>query len=125
MATPSGDNEGVRVLDEFVCQANSLFQTSQPGGLGAGANAGIRVIAELAEDTSRPTMTDQRKADLRRLSTSDLLALVQGGGVKLTPADLRFIHDLAIERLVKCDDDGSKGADELSRCAMEVAVGRM
>ncbi|HUY34351.1 MAG TPA: hypothetical protein VMV69_16515 [Pirellulales bacterium] len=85
----------------------------------------MRVITEIAADPSCPTMTDERTAEFRRLSTPDLLALVQVGGSELTPGELRFIHDLAIERLVQYDACSSKGADELSRQAMQVAVGRM
>src|SRR5690242_21875626 len=98
MAARPGDNEGFRVLDDFVCEAISGPAGSGAGSMGRGANAGMHVVSELAAGASHAPLAEGREAELRKLSSSQLLALVQLSGPALSPEELRFIHDLAIER---------------------------
>jgi hypothetical protein len=85
----------------------------------------MHVVSELAASASHSPLAERRKAELRTLSSSQLLALVQLSGAALPPEELRFIHDLAIERLTQDGGPFSEGADELSREVMQVAVRRI
>jgi hypothetical protein len=85
----------------------------------------MQVISEFVEMASPSPLAEERQAELRRRSSLELLALVQFHGPDLTPEELRFIHDLAIERLAHGDAPFSQGADKLSREVMHVAVRRI
>ena len=125
MADKPDNNEGFRVLEEFICAAKpgpGIPATPSPG---RGANAGMRLIAEFVAPASHSPMPEEWKAELRQLDNSQLLALVQCGRSALTPEELRFIHEIAIQRLTQSADPFAKDADELCRAVMHEAVNRL
>ena len=118
----SGANEGIRVLDDFVCKAipsSGVPRTTTPG---TGVNADMNVLSEVPLGTSHTTLSPQRLAELRALSNADLLALVRLHASKLSAEELRVIHDIGINRLVR---DGARGADDVSREAMLATLKRI
>ena len=125
MAAQSGSDEGIRVLDDFVCEAKPGPDMAPVGSSGRGANAGMYVASSFVVRAEVPSLTQERQAALRNLSNSELLALVQGDGSELGSEELHFIHDLALERLAHGDNSCSQGAEELSRKVMQVAVRRI
>ena len=125
MAAQPGGNEGFRVLDDFVCDAIAGPEGPGAGSLGRGASAGIHVVSEFMVSASAQPLAEGRKTELRKLSSSELLAIVQLTGPQLTPEELRFIHDLAIERLTQSGGPFPEGTDALSREVMQLAVRRI
>jgi hypothetical protein len=125
MAAQPGENEGFRLLDDFVCEATPAAGVPVAVSPGRGLNAGARMIAEVLVGDSRDSPSAERVAQLRALSNQQLLAFVRSSGAKLNPNELRAIHDIAIERLTQDHGNSSEGADELSREAMLVSIRRM
>jgi hypothetical protein len=123
MATP-GRNEGFRLLDDFTCEAVSEAGGSPPGDKRRGVNPGMHVVTELVSGASQPPVPAERIAELRKLSTRQLLALVHLHGPALRAHELLVIHDIAAERLGGDQDPFSEGAIELSREVMLAAVNR-
>jgi hypothetical protein len=125
MSSPSGKNEGCRVLEDFVCEA--LPGPGIPVGipLGRGAKVSVQMLSEFAVNVAQLPLTDERKAELRKLTTAQLLVLVQSNGAKLSPEELRFLHDLSLERLTTNAECVAQGADLLSREIMQAAVNRL
>ena len=87
--------------------------------------ARVQMLSEFVVNVARPSLTEERKAELRKLTTSQLLVLVQDNGAKLSPEELRFLHDLSLERLTTNVEPLAQGADLLSREIMQVAVNRL
>src|ERR1051325_9025096 len=118
-----GNNEGFRILDEFVCTA--ILGTTMPpsGSAGRGINDGISVTGKLdfASPYRRP-VDQTRIAALRAMSNAELLALIRASGADMSGQELLTIHDIAAERL----STGSQAAEaiEVSREAMRTAVKR-
>jgi hypothetical protein len=123
MAT-QGYNENFRVLDEFICEAILEPSVPQPTPSGRGVNAGMHVVSESAARESQPPPSSERLANLRGLSTQELLALVHRNGSELRSQDLLVIHEIAAERLGEGERPLSKIAVELSREVMLAAVNK-
>jgi hypothetical protein len=85
----------------------------------------VQVLAELVTRADAVPVSDGRIAELRALSTPDLLDLVRTQGRDLATEELRVIHDVAIDRLAAKDRQGSDDADELSRDTMMLALNRL
>lgn len=132
MAGP-GNNEGFRVLEEFVCEATPAPQVPLNAPAGRGVNEGAHVTSELVARGSESPLAQERQAELQRLSTPALLTLVQLDRSKLTPQELYFIHDIAVERLTPGESllradaflNFTRDADELCRAVMQEAVCRI
>ena len=77
MAAQPRNNVGVRVLDEFVCEAKLGPQVPETTSGGRGANVGVHLITELVVCASHAPVAEERKADLHECSSSELLAPVQ------------------------------------------------
>ncbi len=125
MAAQAGENEGIRVLDDFVCEATPAAGVPVAVSSGRGINAGARMISEVLVGDSRDSTSPERVAQLRALNNQQLLAFVRSSGANLNPDELRVIHDIAIERLTQNHSNCSEGADELSREAMLVSIRRI
>ena len=121
----AGRNEGFRSVDEFTCQAIPAPDVELGEAPGRGVNEGVRVVTEFVIGASQPPLDEARKAELRKLSSPDLIGLVRSGGHALRADDLRFIHDLAIERLLQQVALSSADAAELSCVVMQAAVRRI
>jgi hypothetical protein len=119
----SGQNEGIRVLEEFACEAIPRSGPTAPTS-GRGTNPGMEVVTELVVRASQPPLTKERIEELRAMSSAQLLALLRSSGPGLSSQELLAIHDIAAERWTKRDDPVSEGAIELSREAMLVAINR-
>ena len=119
----SGQNEGIRVLEEFACEAIPHSAPAAPSA-GRGVNPGMEVVTELVVRASQPPLTKERIEELRAMSSAELLALLRSCGSGLSSQELLVIHDIAAERWTKKDGPGSEGAIELSREAMLVALNR-
>jgi hypothetical protein len=124
MAAQIGGNEGIRVLEDFICVATAA-EAAQGATHANGANLGMRVISETIGRASHLPLTADRIEEFQRLPTCELLAFVQLKGDELTPDELSCIHDIAIDRFAKDDDALSKGSDKLSREVMHVAARRI
>jgi hypothetical protein len=120
-----GGNEGVRVLEDFPCDAICATDFPGPAAPGRGVNADIKVLAEFPACESRPALAAERTAELQGLANSNLLALVRLHGSELSAEELKFIHDIAIARLIQQDVRVSQGADEVSREAMQATLSRI
>jgi hypothetical protein len=123
----SGRNEGVRVLEDFVCKAIPCSGTVLPPSPGRGINKGMSVVAELsvrASQSSSQSLTNERLAEFRALSNGQLLEIVRSKNASLSSQELLAIHDIAVERLTKGSDAISDSSIELSREAMLVAINR-
>jgi hypothetical protein len=126
MAPKPAENEGFRVLEEFVCDAIPGPGISKDGPFARGENEGVDVQWELVVNASHEPLAEDRKAHLRQLNTADLHALVSKGWAELKPMELAFIHELALERLApKKEGPFSNGAEELSREVMRAALRRI
>jgi hypothetical protein len=88
-------------------------------------NAGVRVVVEVVGRATQAPLTEERAAELRALSNSQLLALVRSSGPTLSPEELRVIHDVAVQRLGQGGPPAAEGADELSREAMLATLNRI
>ena len=123
MAIP-GRNEGVRVLDELVCEAVSTSGSAPPGYRERGADPGLESATEsISRPSQGPPVPAERVAELRRLSTTQLLALVRLHAPDLSSQELLVIHGIAAERLGD-DRPPPAGAVELSQEVMIAAVNR-
>jgi hypothetical protein len=120
----SGHNEGFRVLEEFACKAIPSSGLASPGSAGPGENTGMGMLTELVVRASDPSAPPERLAQLRAMSSLELLALVHSSGSRLSREELLAIHDIAAERCTKADDPLSQPAIELSRATMLVAINR-
>jgi hypothetical protein len=126
MAPKPGENEGFRVLEDFVCDAIPGPGISTDGPCARGENEGVDVQWELVVNASPDPLTQDRKAELRRLNTTELHALVQKSWSELSPAELGFIHEIALEGLAQKEGNlTSNGAEELSREVMQAALRRI
>lgn len=123
MATQPGENEGFRMLDDLVCEAQPAGEVAASGSVGRGANRGARVLAEVVVSTAPPP--EERPSERRTQTNSELLALVRFRAAELTPEDFRIIHEIAIERLTNSSGPFSAGAAELSRAVLQAALGRI
>jgi hypothetical protein len=125
MAT-SGRNEGFHVLEDFTTEAlpEAEADAVPTAPKGRGVNPGMHVVTELVSWASQPPVSAERIAELRQLSTPQLLALVRGSGPTLTGQELLLIHDVAAERLAEDGTTSSDGAGELSREVMLTAVNK-
>jgi hypothetical protein len=117
-------NEGVRVLDELVCEAILDPSISLPGMTARGVNTGMAVELETSiGDLSVAIVRDRLKA-LQALSSVQLLDLVRQTGSDLSGEELLLIHDIAAERLAKGRDAFNEGSYDLSRETMLAALNR-
>lgn len=116
-----GHNEGFRVLEEFTSEAISSHEESPYKG--RGMDAGMRVLEEDVHRSPAPPVPLERLAELRRLSSPDLLALIQSSGPELDNLELLAIHEIAVERLGRGQGSSFEESLELSRGAMLAAVG--
>lgn len=123
-AQPKG-NEGFRLLDEFVCEATPGPELPAAAAPGRGVNAGVQVVVEVVARAPQPPLSEERAAELRALSNLQLLALIRSSGPTLSPEELRFIHDIAIQRLGQSRPPTAEGAAELSREAMLATLNRI
>jgi hypothetical protein len=123
MATP-GRNEGFRLLEDFTCEAISSARASQLDHKGQGINPGMRIVREVVSRASQPVVPIERIAELRRLSSSELLALIQRLGSEIDGQELLVIHDIAVERLGHGESPSFEDSLELSREVMLAAVNR-
>jgi hypothetical protein len=119
----SGQNEGFRVLEEFACEAIPAPDRALPSPAGRGVNTGMEVVTELVVRASG-TLSKERIAALRAMSSAQLLALLRSSGSALSNQELLTIHDIAAERWTNGDALMSQAAVELSREAMLVATNR-
>jgi hypothetical protein len=117
-------NEGVRVLDELVCEAILDPSISLPGKTARGINAGMAVESETSIGIERASIVRDRHAALQALSSVQLLDLVRQTGSDLSGEELLLIHDIAAERLAKGRDAFNEGSYDLSRETMLAALNR-
>src|SRR5947209_6226861 len=126
MADARGENEGFRILDDFVCDAIPGPGIALEGPFGRGENEGMHFLWELDFNASQPPLAEERKAEFHKLGSSDLHALVRNTWSELTPAELEFLHELALERMAQKDAESpSHGAERLSREVMNAALRRI
>ncbi len=125
MESRPGVNEGMRILEDFVCDAVPAPNLVVGGSPGAGRNMGIDLVAELVTSNPPVPLDEERRIQLRALSHADLLALVRQHNVELSPEELLFIHDLAIESLAGAASPCPPGADQLPRELMRLALRRL
>jgi hypothetical protein len=123
-AQPEG-NEGFRLLEEFVCEAIPGPEVPAAAGPGRGINAGVQVVVEVVARAPQPPLSEARAAELRALGNLKLLALIRSSGRTLSAEELRFIHDLAIQRFGQGGPSVTEGAAELSREAMLATLNRI
>src|SRR5689334_10731978 len=109
MAAP-GRNEGIRVLDDFVSEAVPAPGGSQAVRGGRGTTPGMRVVPEGVSRPPQPPVSAARVAELRGLSTRQLLALVRRSAAALDDRELLVIHDIAAERLGEDNNPFLEGA---------------
>jgi hypothetical protein len=121
MATEPVFNEGIHVLEDFVCEATPVPGVNSATSPGSGINAGI-IVSDDDLSGSRPHLSAK---ELRELSNSQLCNLLEMSGPNLSPEDLRMIHDIAIERLLQNEPAVSEGAVNLSKEAMQVTLHRI
>jgi hypothetical protein len=112
-------------VDEYLGEVQPSPPVPLPEFVEGGADVGQELLAALAANAAAVSLVEARKAELRTRSNAELLALVRLNGSALPPEELRFIHDLAIERLTAWDNPAAAGADELARLVMQVAVSRI
>jgi hypothetical protein len=120
----TGRNEDFRLLDDFTCEAISAPGASQLDHMGRGKNPGMDVLTEVISRASQSLVTSERIAELRRLSSDELLILVKDCGSELDRQELLVIHDIAVERLDKGESPFFEVSRELSREVMHAAVSR-
>jgi hypothetical protein len=127
MAAPAnpGANEGIRVLDDFTCDAIPAAGLPRIATPGKGVNSAMRVLAEFAVSNGRTPLTTERTAELRALSNDELLTLVRSNASELSAEDLRVIHDIAIERLTREDGPRATEAAIVAREAMVATLNRI
>jgi hypothetical protein len=125
MSAPTGRNEGVSGVTEFVCDAILAPGIAADASPGRGVNEGVRGVTEFVMDASSGPLPEGRESELRSMSTADLLTLVRSCGREVSAEELRFIHGLAIERLTRETVPLCREAEKLSREAMQAAVKRI
>jgi hypothetical protein len=117
-------NEGVRVLDELVCEAILDPSISLPEKTARGVNTGMAVEMETSIGDDRVAIVPDRFGALQTLSSVQLLDLVRQTGSDLSGEELLLIHDIAAERLSKGKDAFNEGSFDLSRETMLAALNR-
>jgi hypothetical protein len=117
----AGPNEGLRVLDDFVCTAvpEPGLPTGSPHAVGT--NAGVHVLSQVPEGVERLEAKDL-KSQLRSLSVSQLHAFLRTSGERLTREELLILHDIATEKLIQERGSDPTDAERLSRAVFETAL---
>jgi len=93
MAAKTGNNEGLRVLEDFGCEAVPGSEVSAADSAGRGINAGIAVSEPPACD-SPARLTEE----LRSMSDGQLHALLKMSGPELNRELARAIRQIVLER---------------------------
>lgn len=127
MAANGAENEGVRLLDEFVCNAVRFPCVLAPESTrvvaSGGENEGMRISKE-AESSCRPQAMEEPRnryasvseSQLRSLSTAELLGLVRQVSSEMPPSKLALIQEIVHERLARCRDEIALGDELIATC---------
>lgn len=103
--TRPGESEGIRVLEDFVCEA-------------------VAAPPALAADLAGETFPDARREALRTMTNAQLLALLRGSGGDLGREELRYLRGLARDRMGSGDPAPGEPGGEVSLAAVIVAFDR-
>jgi hypothetical protein len=125
MADRPAENEGFRILEDFICGAIPAPGIPTEGPYSIGENEGMNVQWELVVDASPRPLTEERKTELQKLTAAELLALVRQNRPGLTPAELAFIHEIALEKLTRQENPWSNGASDLARAVVQAFLRRI
>src|SRR5688500_18595146 len=115
----AGENDGIRVLDDFECEAIRRSDLDTPVATARGVNANMGVMSELTSHAAPVSAIQGNLATLRAMSSAELLVRLQSSRSTLSRQELLAIHDIALERIAGGPDD--QAAKELSRNAMLAA----
>lgn len=124
MDANTGTNEGIRVLEDFACNAIPGSEAGAADSPGQGTNAGIAESNSAGCD-SPFRIGALRAAELRSLSNAELVDILTRSSSTLSPGELWVIHEIGVERLAEAKDAQSENADELSRNVMLVTLNRV
>ncbi|NUQ62039.1 MAG: hypothetical protein HUU20_06100 [Pirellulales bacterium] len=127
MSANRAENEGVRLLDEFVCQAVRYPCVLAPKSAGSvasrGENEGIRISEEAVSacgpqpiDVPSKRIACFSESELRSLSTAQLFTLVQQLSSDMVPSQLALIREIVTQRLARCREEIALGSELIATC---------
>jgi hypothetical protein len=117
-----GTNEGIRVLDDFVCEAIPMMPLPDGVVPSRAKNNGVQAVVEFEQ--TGPLLGERQDA-LRAMSNESLLDLIENNASALTTDEIRFVHDIALERLGSDNGDVTTDAGRLAREAMRIVVAKL